>query len=517
LTHPPSKVVRGSVAAAHTRPGASAALRWVGLVLALLVAAALRAAPLLDNRFHPDEALYASFGQRIAHGHNPLLSGVVVDKPPLPFYLLAVSLGAFGGGELAARLPNFYASLLCVALTYALGRRLYGTLTGLAAAWLLALSPFAILFSITVFIDPLLTAALLWAWWAAAADRPRLAALALALAFAIKQTALVFVPLALLLGLVRLPAAATPAAALRRLAQWTLPALVALGLTAGLVFAWDFVRQPSIGFWSQGYLDNVPGRFVRAGEVLPRARAWAFLLHYLTASTPVNLALLAGLAGLLVTGARRATRAGLADRLLMGFCLLYLAAYWLLAFNLWDRYLLPLVPLLAFLGARALRWVGVTVAHVLPGRRRAAWRAGLAVLLVALLAPRAAGAARSQFPIGGDHGAYDGIDGAAAFLRAQPAGTVLYDHWLSWEWGFYLYDGPVYVSWFPSPSELAVDLQAFGATSPRFLAIPAWEASAEIKAAVADAGFSLDPVYTAYRRDGPVTLVVYALRPTPHE
>src|SRR5207245_2495138 len=100
--------------------------------------------PLQANRFHPDEALYASFARLIASGRDPLLSGVVVDKPPLPFYLTALAFILIGSTEFAARLPNFYASLVSLALLFALARRMYGLSTAHLAAWILALSPFAI-------------------------------------------------------------------------------------------------------------------------------------------------------------------------------------------------------------------------------------------------------------------------------------------------------------------------------------------------------------------------------------
>jgi hypothetical protein len=132
--------------------------------------------------------------------------------------------------------------------------------------------------------------------------------------------------------------------------------------------------------------------------------------------------------------------------------------------------------------------------------------------LVVLILPASIQAAHSIYPIGGDHGAYDGIDGAAQYLMHLPYGTVLYDHWLSWEWNYYLYDGPVYVSWFPAPEALTIDLKAFGRSSPRYLAVPAWEATGEMRAAAEAAGYDFVPVYTAYRRDGPPTLFVYELR-----
>jgi 4-amino-4-deoxy-L-arabinose transferase-like glycosyltransferase len=487
-------------------------------VLALLVAAALRRAPLLDNRFHPDEALYASYASRIASGRDPLLAGVLVDKPPLPFYLSSLSLALVGPGELAARLPSFYASLAGVALLYALARRLYGSALAAWAAWLLALSPFDVLFAVTAFIDPLLAAACLAFLWASAAGRPRPAGLLLALAFAVKQTALLFVPLGLVFSLLNLRPSAGPAVALRHLVRAAWPALTALAVAAALVFAWDAVRRPEVGFWAQGYADNVPGRFVRANEVLPRAAAWVGLLHYATASLPLNLFWLAGLPLLLALGSPARSRPGLADRLIAGYLLAYLGAYWLLAFNVWDRYLLPVLPLGLLLLARLLLWAAggpARALHSIAGRSLSA-RLGptLVVLAVAtLLLPPARAAAQSRYPVGGDHGAYDGVDHAAAFLRTLPEGTVLYDHWLSWQWNFYLFDGPVYVAWFPTPDAFARDLRAFGSASPRYLVVPAWESDAELRAAAASAGFAFEPRFVARRRDGPITLTVFALVP----
>jgi hypothetical protein len=133
--------------------------------------------------------------------------------------------------------------------------------------------------------------------------------------------------------------------------------------------------------------------------------------------------------------------------------------------------------------------------------------------LAALLLPAARAAAQSRYPIGGDHGAYDGVDDTAAYLNTLPAGTVLYDHWLSWQWSFYLFDGPVYVAWFPTPDALARDLRTFGAASPRYLVVPVWESDAELRAAAASAGFVFEPRFVARRRDGPVTFTVYALVP----
>lgn len=495
-----------------------AALVW--MVPALLAATLFRTLPLLENRFHPDEALYATFARLISSGQGVLLSFLVVDKPPLPFYLGALSNVLVGPSELGMRLPNFYASLVSVALTWALARRLYSRSVAHLAAWALALSPFAILFSITVFLDPLLTAFCLWGWWMTAAGRYRWGAMAWALAFATKQTALLLIPLTLALALLTLPPTSNRLDVLRRLWRVVWPLVIGLALVTALILLWDTVRHPPIGFWDQGYSDNMPGRFIRANEFEPRARAWLDLLHYTTATPALNVAFLIGLPLLWLFNLRHASRAALADIVILGYLLLFLAAYWLLAFNVWDRYLVPLIPLLALLFARVAvggwRLVVGLVGAVVPARSSYV-RGWLAILLAAFFflffLPATLRAAHSGYPIGGDHGAYDGIDEIARYVHTLPPEGVLYDHWLSWEFNYYLFDRPLYIAWFPTPDALTTDLQSFGRTSPRYLVVPSWEADTEMRAAADQAGFQFTPLHTTTRRDGSISFTLYQLVP----
>ena len=500
--------------------------QWLA-VAALLAATLLRALPLMDNRFHPDEALYATFARYVASGYGSLLSYLVVDKPPLSFYLNGLSVAVFGGTEFAVRLPNLYASLISVALLFALARRLYDLTTAHLAAWILALSPFAILFSVTVFIDPLLTTFVLAALWAASGPKPRphWTGFLLALAYATKQTALLFIPLALALALIPLPSEIDLRAALRRLMRFVLPILAGLTLVTAALLVWDWLRHAPIGMWAQGYSDNAPGRFIRAAEVWPRLQAWLDWLQYFTASPSLNLLFLLTLPLLLATNLLYPSRAALADFILAGYLLLHLAGYWLLAFNIWDRYLLPLLPLLALLLARVIRLIAYSISQVAYrlSRRFGVWSLGLGIWTTRLLPPAfcllllspALTAMRSGYPVGGDHGAYDGIDDVARFVHTLPPEGVLYDHWLSWEFNFYLFDRPLYISWFPTPDALATDLKSFGHTSPRYIVVPTWESNAEVRAAAAQAGFAFIPIHTAFRRDGSTSFVVYQLVPQP--
>ena len=134
----------------------------------------------------------------------------------------------------------------------------------------------------------------------------------------------------------------------------------------------------------------------------------------------------------------------------------------------------------------------------------------LTVLFVSLVAPSIA-AAHSQYPVGGDHGMYDGIDEVAAFLRGQPQGTVVYQHWLGWHYDYHLFGAQLFVAYWPTPGWLARDIQAFGEREPRYIAFPSWESPFRVVAALKDVGYDLKSVLTTTRRDGSPSFTVYRI------
>ncbi|MGB4868961.1 MAG: phospholipid carrier-dependent glycosyltransferase, partial [Candidatus Promineifilaceae bacterium] len=147
----------------------------VGLWSTVGITAVFRFHALFANTFHADEALFATWARFIATWRDPLLLTQAVDKPPLLFYLQALFYlyPVLGPTEIAARLPNFIASILLVPLVGVWAWRLYGDeVTAVLAALLLALSPFAIQFSATAFTDPLLTFWLVAAFAAATKMAP---------------------------------------------------------------------------------------------------------------------------------------------------------------------------------------------------------------------------------------------------------------------------------------------------------------------------------------------------------
>src|SRR5205085_11219181 len=99
---------------------------------------------------------------------------------------------------------------------------------------------------------------------------------------------------------------------------------------------------------------------------------------------------------------------------------------------------------------------------------------GLPLLALAVLVPRAVTTNYDFSPVGGDHGAYDGIDDAAHFIQTLPADSILYDHWLGWELEYYLFDRQLPVVWFPDMATLERNLTDARAGKSLFLVAPWW-------------------------------------------
>ncbi len=421
--------------------------RSLGLILPILLLGVLLRIPLLarDVRFQPDEALYATFARHVA-SDGPLLIGVPLDKPPLVFWLIGGSFRLFGATEFAARLPNLAASLFTIAATYALARRLYGDSengrwVALIAALLVAVSPFDRAFAATAFTDPILTLCVVLGCLLAVADRPRLAGVAMAIAFFAKPSALEWLPLVAALGLV-----SARWVALRRL-------ILAFGLAVLPLLAWSVARDTTPDFWTLNLYNNTPGRLIRANEWWPRLQNWA---GYLGTIAPAPL-----FGWLAIPLNLRLSRATLIDVLLSAWSIGFLASLWLIAFNTYDRYLHTLAPFALLLMART---VAAIAAKLDIFEKDAIRRVILfaAICLSPLLT--------AQITVGGNLNDYVGIDRAAAILNRLPPASRVYDHWLGWELGFYLGDRPsVAIVW----EATIANLIAEASTQPGYLIAPA--------------------------------------------
>jgi len=459
-----------------------------GLLSIVLLGAALRFHGLFANNFHADEALFATWARLIAVWRDPLLLNQAVDKPPLSFYLQAIFYPLFGPVEWAARMPVFIASLLLIPLTAQLALRLTGDrAAALPAAVFMAMSPLAIQFSATIFIDPLLAFWLAAALYAAAAPRSGnvarrrgfLTGVLFGLALATKYQALLFVPLLVGVGWLR---------SWRR-REW-LGALAGMSAVLLVLFIWQWARSGDVVALQWANIGGI--RPARSWELWPRDVATAQLWQLAMGWPLVTLS--AAVAGALLWSKRGRFRLAPMDSLLLLFVSGYVLLHWLWAVPVWDRYLLPILPLVAVLFGRAVAGLWWAVGrHRADGLRGIVAGALLAALL--LLIPVALAARAGRFAIGGQPGADGGVSRLALLLKDAPYGTVLYDHWYSWHWQYQLFDGRVYVSWFPHGDALVEDLAVFaGDGSPRYLALPSSAVGDPVARQLSEKGYVLERV-----------------------
>ncbi|MDG2307763.1 MAG: phospholipid carrier-dependent glycosyltransferase [Candidatus Binatia bacterium] len=128
------------------------------LVLAVLYLAEIGGYPLQD----PDEGRYAEIPREMIESGDwvtPKLNYVVYfEKPPLFYWLVALSFEAFGTSAGAARAVPALAGILTVVMTFFLGQHLLGRRGALFGAGILASSPIFFVLAEALTIDMVLTA-----------------------------------------------------------------------------------------------------------------------------------------------------------------------------------------------------------------------------------------------------------------------------------------------------------------------------------------------------------------------
>jgi 4-amino-4-deoxy-L-arabinose transferase-like glycosyltransferase len=131
----------------------------VGIIIAifLLRLSTLGAYPLFD----PTESRYAEMGRKMLETGNWITPQIDYNvpfwaKPPLSFWLTALSYKIFGINEFAARFPSFMLMAGVAALTYVLALRAYGHASALLALAVLASLPLFFYMAGGVMTDPAL-------------------------------------------------------------------------------------------------------------------------------------------------------------------------------------------------------------------------------------------------------------------------------------------------------------------------------------------------------------------------
>ena len=204
----------------------------------------------------------------------------------------------------------------------------------------------------------------------------------------------------------------------------------------------------------------------------------------------------------------------LTDWLLALFILAFLLLHAPLSFQVWDRYLLGLIPFLALRLARILLLPRIIFKNHWP-RLYTAWKPApnliiglsIAFLLTATLLNPLRNASNGRYPLGSNSHALQGIGQITAYLQGNVgANHTLYHHWLGTHWRFYLWDYPYDLQYWDSPGELAARAVPGG-----FLAYPAWHSDTELRLALYQAGLALHEVTRAYTTGGTPSLILYKI------
>ncbi len=98
----------------------------------------------LNDLWIPNEAFYGEAAREILENKNPFDIFYNYEprfnKPPMTYYLVAISFLIFGISEFAARLPIVLSALGSIFFTYKIGKELYSQKVGLASAAVMAFS-----------------------------------------------------------------------------------------------------------------------------------------------------------------------------------------------------------------------------------------------------------------------------------------------------------------------------------------------------------------------------------------
>lgn len=464
-----------------------------------------------DHRFHPDEALFATFARHAAVNGDWLFSGPL-DKTPLALYAQGLSMTLTGvvtnpagvldlsprAGEISARIPALLAGLVFVAVMLRIGRDLGGRSTpGIWVGLLAACSPVLIGFSGSAFTDMLMLALGVAAALACLRRRWLLGGILLGLAFLCKQQGVLMAPLCLILPY-----------ALNRL---TLRGCVRFAVGAGLglvaLLAWEAVRAAPVNVLALAAANNAPDM---ARIAQPGAFFWPlrYLLGLLGGTTAVFILLIPiSFAIRLLTG-RRDRALGL-EGLLLAWLMVYVVGHVLAGANTYDRYVLPIMPVLILLSVRAGMWIHGVIAFRL--MRQEAELAAVAIAFALIVS--AVDASSGRFGYGGETTSFPdaaGIAPVADFLNSQHVAAVVYDHWLNWQLGYYMGEWSdkrrVY---YPEPDALVRDAVALGECEDRYFTSPPNASVRPWLDALENVGFTTE---AAFRSGG---YTVYSLTPPP--
>lgn len=304
-----------------------------GAILLFFIIAMLWLAYLLNVPFHEDEAIYAAWSLTLLKG-DVWFSQTLIDKPPLTFYPMALSVGLFGRYEWAARLPNLLWAALLLISCWRIAT--YYRSSGRQVVFFMLLSPLLWAQTASAFTDLAMLALVFFALERTVKGQIQRAGGLFGLACLAKPTAILLLPL-IVGSLIKKRYRKTEIAT-------TLSELIT-GLALPLLFAWAWDASRSAPSWwalgTQAYGTLGKFNFKQLGEWLSIFLfSQGFLLFFWL------IGCLSGWRRVEVFADMKLERQRM-SLILVITSILWVPAHLLLGFQPWERYLLPLVPMMA--------------------------------------------------------------------------------------------------------------------------------------------------------------------------
>lgn len=318
-----------------------------------------------------DAAQYASISREMMESgsylevHHRTLD--YLDKPPLLFWLSAVSMSLFGASGFAYRIPSLIAALIGAYATGRLGARLYGPATGWIAALMLMTTQAMFLMAHDIRTDTMLTGAVALAVWQLKVfiDERRPSSFLIGLA-GIAAAMLTKGPIGLMIPVLALASDALWRKDWKAILDWRWAAGGVLVLLALAPMLWGLYRQFGAEglrfyFWTQSF-----GRITGENPWKDQSTVLFFTHTFLWAFMPWMAVATYAVAKRLVALIRRRLPSSSEVLTLGAFVLPFVA----LSFSQYKlpHYIFPLFPFAAILAAQEL-WSLITTAAAQKSRR----------------------------------------------------------------------------------------------------------------------------------------------------
>ncbi len=410
----------------------------VPLIAIILLGVAFRLSVFSTHDLHCDEGLHGSYILDIATKDDWRFRSDDVDRPPVFFYVTAPFVKVLGNHVNVLRLPNLMGSIASIFLIYLICAKLFNRRTAFWASFLLAVSPYNIVFGPTVFIDVLMSFFILWSFYLLCVDRTFLSGIVFGLALGTKQPAIMAIPVFICFSILLFWKQCRGRIYLKKYSGWIYGFLIIMLL----VFAWSALWQrPRFGMLGKAFSHQSSVFTLDLENFFERIRQWRQYIKLTFNSVPLNILFILSIPLLVYNSIRlffniefKRRFEIIADIILILFVYTHILLFVVFQFKVYDRYLLLISPFMIILLARVLNYIISS-----PVMRNKFARTGF--ILIIILSSFCSTKNIEELNMGAVYSKSDGMSDVSVYLKnnALPKSLVYFTREVPWEMWYYGY------------------------------------------------------------------------------